>query len=405
MKKNKPSVVREIDKVGLCVGCGICTSLYGEGSHMFLGEDGFLHPNVTRYDSNIENQIENICPGVNLVCKEEKESFSELYGPSLSITKAHSLDKEIRQKSSSGGVITAIASYLLESSYVDTILQVGVDDDDYERNILKRSRTSADVLSNASSRYAPSLIFDDIIEILNGSNEVFGFVGKPCDVATIKRFIKGYPEFQDRIRVTIALLCAGIPSLNATKKLIAMSNPSYPINNLRYRGDGWPGNFSFVDNKGVRHSRSYNDSWGQVLGKDICFRCKICPDGIGIMADFAVGDAWDTIDGYPDFTERKGESLVICRTDQAKMLYTKMLNTHIASADLNKEDIGKMQPYQLHRRKYYSIRALAFTVLTRMPLNTFRLSSYRHVPFKKCLTILKEFLGTFLRLKKKFRGV
>lgn len=50
---------------------------------------------------------------------------------------------------------------------------------------------------------------------------------------------------------------------------------------------------------------SYNESWGNILGKYLQKRCKICPDGIGEFADIVCADAWHgDKSGYPNFEEK-----------------------------------------------------------------------------------------------------
>ena len=54
---------------------------------------------------------------------------------------------------------------------------------------------------------------------------------------------------------------------------------------------------------------SYADSWGAHLSKHVQFRCKICPDAVGGVADIACADAWYGGDsGYPQFDEAAGRS-------------------------------------------------------------------------------------------------
>ena len=132
-------------------------------------------------------------------------------------------------------------------------------------------------------------MFDRIDELLSGSEERYLFIGKPCDVMALREYTKLHPEHKSRIEYWVSLVCAGMPSYNATRKLIARAADPTPVVSLRYRGDGWPGDFkvSFEDGKIFRCS--YNESWGQVLGRDVRFRCKICPDGIGQYADLVVG--------------------------------------------------------------------------------------------------------------------
>lgn len=85
-------------------------------------------------------------------------------------------------------------------------------------------------------------------------------------------------------------------------------------------GEVWPGNFCAKFENGDKYEVSYNDSWGKILGKSLGFRCKICPDGIGMLADVAVGDSWNTKDGYPDFTESDGKCFCMIRTDKGQQI-------------------------------------------------------------------------------------
>ena len=193
-------------------------------------------------------------------------------------------------------------------------------------------------------------MFDRIDELLSGSEERYLFIGKPCDVMALREYAKLHPEHKSRIEYWVSLVCAGMPSYNATRKLIARAADPTPVVSLRYRGDGWPGDFkvSFEDGKTFRCS--YNESWGQVLGRDVRFRCKICPDGIGQYADLVVGDAWHTKDGYPDFTEQEGRSFLLARNARGAELAEKARDAGILSlSPLDIRGLEQMQPYQYQR--------------------------------------------------------
>lgn len=397
------SIALKIDKLGLCVGCGICTALYGGGRDKMVSEgDGFLHPSIDSFDVKVEKDIEFICPGINLIGQNEDSYFKSLWGEYESIEEGYSSDSNVREKSSSGGCISTIAIYLLDKGLVDGVLHVGGDKNDYQANRLKISKSKNEVISNSSSRYAPALVFDQILNILEGNSETYCFIGKPCDVATLKRFELRYPQFSERVKYSISILCAGIPSINATRKAIETFDPEMPISDLVYRGDGWPGFFSFFDDKGEKFKMSYNDSWGKILGRDLCLRCKLCPDGIGLLADFAIGDSWETKDGYPDFTEREGLSLVICRNKKAKNLFEEIkTHTYIKSSTLSIAKIGSIQPYQEYRRRNSVIRVFAFFILRGKLLNLTKLVSYYHVPFNHPIKVLREFAGSLLRMRRK----
>jgi coenzyme F420 hydrogenase subunit beta len=61
---------------------------------------------------------------------------------------------------------------------------------------------------------------------------------------------------------------------------------------LRYRGNGWPGDATAQTRGGHRSRLSYADSWGSILTKHVQWRCRVCLDHTGEFADIAVGDPW-----------------------------------------------------------------------------------------------------------------
>ena len=115
---------------------------------------------------------------------------------------------------------------------------------------------------------------------------------------------------------------------------------------------------------------SYNESWGNVLGRRLGYRCKICPDGIGICSDISIGDSWNTKDGYPDFTESDGKSFVMLRTLIGKDIFNNADKLgYLDVLDLKLEKIKEMQPYQYERRKIVGWRILALQLMSGFFLN------------------------------------
>jgi coenzyme F420 hydrogenase subunit beta len=83
------------------------------------------------------------------------------------------------------------------------------------------------------------------------------------------------------------------------------------VTHLRYRGDGCPGPMVMKSRAGEVHSFSYNEMWEDENRWELQFRCKICPDSIGDLADITVADVWPG--GKPD-TEGLGFNGFIART-------------------------------------------------------------------------------------------
>lgn len=393
------TIIDKITKKHFCIGCGLCSSVLGNNKcKMVLGEDGFYIPSVQTDMSRKESQlIGRLCPGIHV----EGDKQSGVWGSMISIEESWSADPTIRYKAASGGIVTSIALYLLESHAVDAVLQVGVDEDSYLYNKLKISRTRDDIICNAQSRYAPALVFDDINNILDSSDEKYAFIGKPCDIAAMKNFLSEFPEYNDRIRTFISIFCAGMPSYNATIKTWQMSGRTDEPVFLKYRGDGWPGNFYARWRNGSDFQLSYSDSWGKVLGHHIGFRCKICPDGIGMLADIAVGDSWSTKNGYPDFTESEGRCFVMVRTKNGSNIMERAgENGYIIRNSLDVNKIAEMQTYQYNRRKLEGWRLVPVQLFSGFMLKFKGLHIFRQAITANFLVGIKNMFGTAKRIVK-----
>lgn len=392
-------MIEKIKKHHLCMGCGLCASVLGtEKCEMRLNEEGFYEPNVIQPLSSSESkQVKKLCPGIRVVAKAHKG----VWGSMLSICEGWAADAAIRHKAASGGVVTSLAICAIEQHLVDAVLQVGVRDDSYLYNELRVSRSKEDVLRNAQSRYAPALVLHRIKEIFDSSTETFAFVGKPCDIAAMKNFTRLYPQYAGRVRYYISIFCAGMPSYNATIKTWQMSGHQDEPSSLKYRGDGWPGNFIARFADGSSFQLSYNESWGKILGRHVGFRCKICPDGIGMLADVAVGDSWNTMDGYPDFTESDGRSFCMVRTATGdRLMQVALTNGYIETKTLDIKQIKDQQAYQYKRRKLEGWRLIPVQLMTGGLLHFKGLAIWRQALSANVKVGFRNMKGTYKRMKK-----
>lgn len=388
--------IHKIIDYGLCLGCGLCEAITGRNKCvMVISPEGFYRPHFKTElkDSEIKEILE-CCPGIHV----KGNNHSGVWGNVLAVTESWANDNALRKKCTTGGVISSLAIYLLESKKVDAILHVGVKKESWLYNELLVSRTKEDVLLNAQSRYAPALVFDKIKILLDSSTKTYGFIGKPCDIAGIKNFIRLNPKFEGRIKYTLAIFCAGIPSYNATKTLVTQANYPGEPNFVKYRGDGWPGEFEARWETGQSYKVSYNDSWGKVFGRTLGMRCKICPDGIGMLADISAGDSWNTKDGYPDFKEADGRNFCFIRTHSGCNLYQGAIKSGLISTrDFEISSLRNMHRYQYSRRLLAAWRISALEILT-FGLLKFQGLGIPYLFFEvNFVKGVKEFIGTVKR--------
>jgi coenzyme F420 hydrogenase subunit beta len=351
-----------IVKSGFCSGCGACAGLLGPSKiRMQISQQGYIRPLSLQVITPKETElVRAVCPGIRVEHDPHTSPCHPIWGPIKQVRTGHAVGEQMRREGSSGGVISAIALYLLESRQVDFVAQIAVTAGKPLVNEVQMSKTRADVLHAAGSRYAPAAPLSRLEEFLS-TGQRFAVIGKPCDIAAIRNLARVDQRVDQQILYLLSFMCAGVPSIHGTHELLhEMGTDADSLQSFRYRGDGWPGTTRSVGVDGRASEMSYSKSWGTILNRYLQFRCKICPDGTGEFADLVCADAWYGKDGYPDFEEREGRSLLITRTTVGESLVQEAVRVGaIETADLAITEIDHMQPYQLNRKQVVLGRVLA----------------------------------------------
>lgn len=354
--------IEQVVNESLCSGCGLCAGHFGaQRVTMSMNQEGYLRPTVQGTISAKEAQeFKQFCPGINLQLKPQAPHNHVVWGPILSCTAGWATDDEVRYRGSSGGAISALLVSMLESGAIDFAAHIAADATHPMRNALRISRDRADVLTAAGSRYAPSSPLAELSELFEMPGR-FAFVGKPCDVAALSGYLQQRPALAGRVVALLSFMCAGIPSEKGTAEIVhAMGAKPADVVRFNYRGEGWPGYATATLRDGRAVQMDYATSWGTILNKHLQFRCKICPDGTGEFADLVCADAWYGKDGYPDFAERSGRSLIVARTPNGQaILQAALAGKYLANEDCSIDDISLMQPYQENRKRLLASRLLA----------------------------------------------
>lgn len=351
----------------LCAGCGACAALAPEAVRMALSPEGWLRPVVAApVPPAAETAIAAVCPGLT-VEQPAAPPVHPLWGPVVALRTGHATDPALRRTASSGGVLSALLADLLATGTVDFVLQTAADPANPLGNATVESRTPAAVAAAAGSRYAPSAPLAGIGAVL-ARGERFAFVGKPCDVAALRAMARRDPRIDRLVPVMISFFCAGVPSLAGARAICdRLGVDPAAVTAFRYRGDGWPGFAAATLADGTVRRMSYAESWGGILSGRVQFRCKICPDGTGGLADVVCADAWESdAEGYPVFEERDGVSLVMARTARGEALVAgAMARGAIAAGPLDPGAIAAMQPGQAGRKRHLLARLAALALLGR----------------------------------------
>jgi coenzyme F420 hydrogenase subunit beta len=324
------------------------------------------------------------------------------WGPSLATLTGYADDKTLRYAGASGGAISALAAHALQTGRVQRVLHIEADPDQPTGNRLRWSETVDDILAGAGSRYAPSAPLAFIDQAL-ADGRPFVFIGKPCDVSALRQLAKHDPRVDLLVPLMLSFYCGGLPSRHGADRLVqAMDVAPQDLVQFRYRGNGWPGLTVATTQQGEQKSMRYADSWGRHLSREVQFRCKICPDAVGAVADISCADAWyGDEEGYPSFDEQEGRSLIQVRTDRgAGFLHAALSSGVLNTASLSVDDIALMQPSQANRKRLISSRIAACRMLLRPVPVMEGLDVGRAARLAPLGLKLRNFLGTVSRLIK-----
>jgi coenzyme F420 hydrogenase subunit beta len=359
--------IKDVVDWGLCTGCGACSyACPHQAITLENVESVGIRPKV-----DLERCASNcvclaICPGYSVdgylaTGKPAENTAADFkFGPALEIWEGHAADPEIRLAASSGGALTALALYCLEKEKMEFVLHAAMDAAKPYTNITVRSRNRAELLSRAGSRYAPASPGEGLGWI-EESQGACVFIGKPCDAAAAVKLCKQRPLLDKKMGLILTFFCAGTPSTAGTLNLIQAAGAlPAEVDNVRYRGHGWPGEFRVSYKNRTQETRlDYENAWGS-LQKYRPFRCHLCPDGTGQVADIACGDAWHEYTGNGN----SGLSLIIIRTERGRAIFHRAVKAgYLAVKPATTSKVLVAQKNLLERRTQIFGRLLAMRLL------------------------------------------
>ena len=386
----------------LCAGCGLCASVSGGAIEMTWSPRGFKRPVQTMpLTPGAERIIAAACPGAKVAPWPEAPQTDPFWGPWRRVVTGHATNPGQRHAAASGGALSAMLVHALESGLVDRVVHIVADSHDPVGAEVTTSRSAQMILAGAGSRYVASSPLVAMDQML-AEGGALAFVGKPCDVSALRQLAVYDERVAKTVRLTLSFFCAGIPSRRAIARMLAaMGVGEDELEALRYRGFGWPGSAVAAFRGGRRAEMSYEESWGGHLSRDVQFRCKICPDAVGGVADLACGDAWHSdADGYPLLEEQgDGRSVILARTVAGERLLAGAVEAGgLAIQPLEIGELHAMQPAQARRKRLVRARMAGLRVLLQPVPRTEGLQIDEAAQTASVRATLKDFLGSVRRV-------
>ena len=258
------------------------------------------------------------------------------------------LEPSVRQAGASGGIITAIGSYLFSTGQVDGICVVRASNEDPLLPDIFIAKDADDMLSAAQSKYYPVPINQGLEEIMAMRGR-FAIVGKPCDIHGIRKAAHYIPEVRKRIVLTLGIMCMwGGSRQGIINWLHHLGIRDYDkIEKIKFREGEWPGQRVVSLKNGSKISPSIIEAFVTPFTLFCPNRCSLCPDQTNELADISVGDAW-----IRDIHHFRGTAVIMGRTISGHQILQEAQEKKVL--DLQNVQTAKViesQDYMLYYKK------------------------------------------------------
>jgi len=308
--------IGEIGRNALCTACGACAAVCPTAAvTMQENPAGFMVACVAADQCISCGLCRKVCPSI----PENTAKFAGadlLHGVCVEGFVGYAADDAIRLGGQSGGIVTALLTYLLESGKVDAALVAGFDEESHRPKAVL-AETKEQVLASAGSYYTQLPILPKLREA-KGKRVAAVTLGCQNEALTLMEQTAPYlvPEYR------IGLICAGQNSGAMIDDICEKAGCTEPTA-FRFRdkqAGGWPGAITVTDADGVHElPNKYRHSIKAVYE---CHRCLLCFDQMNTRADLVCGDPWniagkDTPEGHTVILVRTEKGLQLLRDAEA----------------------------------------------------------------------------------------
>ncbi len=289
-----------------CCGCSACVQTCPKHC-IKLAEDpeGFLYPSV---DNNVCvkcGKCESVCPMLH----------SNKPQTPLATYAATNPNEHVRSQSSSGGIFSLLAEYVIKQGGV----VFGAAFDDNWEVVHSYTKSMEGLAKFRGSKYVQSQIrdsFSDAERFLKEGRLVL-FSGTPCQIAGLKSSLR--KEYDNLL--TIDCVCHGVPSPGIFREYLKPTSRPITKVNFRDKKTGWKHYSITVKSESSELSEVYHDNeyiqgfLSNLYLRPSCYDCHFREGSSG--SDITIGDFWGIDIIRPELDDDKGLSLVIANNKQS----------------------------------------------------------------------------------------
>lgn len=348
-----------------CTSCGACIYLSSKTStctpSMVITPNGYK----PKFD-NIKDANFSCCPAMGIKYPRLYKAHYGLYPSSWltgivqKVRTGHAANPNVRLAGASGGVITRVLQYLLESKRVDAVIvaKQGIPVPLEASPVI--ATTPAEVLDCAGSVYINVPMLSVLSKLENG--KCYAIVCTPEHAAALRELQRLGDEKAKLIKFVLGPYTGTALTPQALKYYLKSNHVKKDdaVTSVKWRAGTWPGYLEIKTESGIVLQSPkvyYNFLIPFFVSNTSLYSMDFCNE----FADLAVGDAWS-----PKFENagQGGVSVVVTRTQEMEAIIQELIQKD--ELTLNEEDplkAGDMHGHMLDFKKrggYLRIRRRRF---------------------------------------------
>lgn len=315
LESDHKKCIEIVDKAKCC-GCEACRNVCPANCiTMEYDKEGFEYP-VVDEDKCIGC---GLCKKVCMYCKDNPVNTS------VKAYACFNKNEQTRARSSSGGVFSALATYIIGRDGV--VYGAVFDKEDGARHV--RVDAVDDLEPLRGSKYVQSRIGDTLKQVkadLADGKEVL-FTGTPCQINGLLNYLRG--DDVSRL-VCVDIICHGVPSREMLRSYIAYLEDKYKkkVKTIRFRDKslGWDrfGMEILLEDDSKEYIGRDKDFYlkaflGDILLRKSCLEC--ISNDFHNRSDLTIADYWGIDRNNQDINDDKGISAVLVRTPKGEKVF------------------------------------------------------------------------------------
>ncbi len=374
-----------------CTGCeACCQTCKHDAIRMEYKADGFGYPSIDKTKCVECGLCKKICPSNSTVSSNASIPYL-----------AYSLNTADRLDSSSGGVFSVIAKYVLQKKGI--VYGAAYDDTLTLRHISIENEN--DMHKLRGSKYVQSYIgktYEECYQQLTQGRLVY-FMGTPCQIAGLKTFL--HHDYSNLI--TSDFICHGVPSGQLFKEYIEQYQRNNNLKILDYKFRSKKRFGQGIDLELLVKKRQKNKViflcaesvpffygfWKNMTLRESCYRCKYSKTKR--VSDITLADFWTVKKFFPKMKTSDGISLMLVNSDKGKTIFDSIKkDMYVADIPSGIKSIGQAhleQPVKRPASRDILQQGLSYQELC---------NSILHIPYKYKMKVhFRNFIKTIILYK------